>query len=151
MFSAFCWIRSISTEFMGLSRYWNIFSVEIFSESKYFHLEAAGGCAEVWVAAVAVAALHLALAVPDLLGYSLLQAEEVLLGAEADGGDGLLDHGAVTPGQQTAGHALREILQLLPGTRLGRKIFLMKYFLGPKVGRERKITLSSLPLRRSQE
>ena len=77
--------------------------------------------------------------------YSLLETEEVVLSAETDGRDGLLDYGAVTAGQDTAGHALREVFLHQAGAGLGRKW---------SDEREREggeVTLSSLLLSRSQE
>ena len=45
----------------------------------------------------------------------------MVLSAETDGRDGLLDYGAVTPGQDTTGHALREVFLHQAGAGLGRK------------------------------
>ena len=54
--------------------------------------------------------------------YPLLETEEVVLSAETDRSDGLLDHGAVTSGQDTTGHALREFFLLQAGAGLTREI-----------------------------
>ena len=80
-------------------------------------LEAPVDGLHVGVAAVAVAALDLTVAVPERLGDPLPESQEVVLAAETDRRDGLLDHGAVPQREQPAGHALRGVLLLHSGTR----------------------------------
>ena len=70
----------------------------------------------------------------------------MVLSAETDGSDGLLNYGAVTPGQDTTGHALREVFLHQAGAGLGRKYSDEREREG-----EGKVTLSSLLLSRSQE
>ena len=52
--------------------------------------------------------------------YPLFETGEVFLSTQTDRSDGLLDHGAVSPGQETAGHALREVFLLQAGTGLAQ-------------------------------
>ena len=49
---------------------------------------------------------HLSVSISESLGYPLLEGAEVLLAAQTDRGDGLLHHGAVSEGEEAAGHAL---------------------------------------------